>query len=256
MPNPRKRFGQHFLTDHQVIDHIILAIAPQPNDHLVEIGPGQGALTFPVLKKIKQLEVVELDRDLIPHLKLRTRHTGQLIIHEADALEFDFGELQNDKRLLRVFGNLPYNISTPLLFHLLEYAKQISDMTFMLQKEVAERIVASPSTEHYSRLSIMVQYHCSSQLLFDVPPAAFFPQPQVTSSIIKMIPYQVLPAVARDYKKFADIVRQAFNMRRKTLHNSLKNMVSDAVWEKVQIDPRLRPENLSVKDYVSISNEL
>lgn len=256
MPSPRKRFGQHFLIDHQVIDRIIAAINPRQTDHLVEIGPGQGALTFPILKIVKELEVVELDRDLIPHLQLRTKHTGHLIIHQADALEFDFGKLRQDERGLRVFGNLPYNISTPLLFHLLEFAKQIVDMTFMLQKEVAERIAALPNTEHYGRLSIMMQYHCASELLFDVLPSAFFPQPQVTSSIIKMTPYKVLPVVARDYKIFESLVRQAFNMRRKTLHNSLKNMVSSDVWERVQIDPGLRPENLSVHQYVSLSNEL
>ena len=181
---PRKRFGQHFLSDQGIIQRIVAALAPRPGEHLVEIGPGQGAITLPILKLVKQFDVVELDRDLIPQLQERCAHAGKLQIHSADALEFDFSSLKNDARLLRVFGNLPYNISTPLIFHLLDFAPVIADMLFMLQREVAERLAAETASEHYGRLSVMVQYHCQVDLLFDVPPEAFYPPPQVTSSII------------------------------------------------------------------------
>lgn len=256
MHSPRKRFGQHFLCDKEVIARIVAVIAPKRGERIVEIGPGQGAITFPILKIAKHLDAVEFDRDLIPHLQERSPIYGFLNIHEADALTFDFSRLHRDDRKLRIIGNLPYNISTPLLFHLLEYAPLISDMIFMLQKEVAHRLAAEPSSEFYGRLSVMMQYHCQVQLIFDVQPNAFYPQPKVKSSIIKLIPYQQLPHVAKDYKRFSDLVRQAFSLRRKTLHNSLKSMVTDDTWEKVQIDSRLRPENLSVGDYVKISNAL
>lgn len=239
-----------------IIRRIITAIAPLPDQHLVEIGPGQGALTFPILKQLHSLDVIELDRDLIPHLQERIPRQGRLHIHQADALEFDFASLKTDNRPLRVFGNLPYNISTPLIFHLLEYTSIINDMIFMLQKEVAARLAAPPDTEHYARLSIMVQYHCEALLLFEVPPSAFYPQPKVTSAIVKLIPHRQPPVIAEDYTLFANVVRQAFSQRRKTLHNSLKHMVPDTVWTQLAIDPKLRPENLSVKDYVAISNAL
>src|SRR5687768_5300534 len=160
MHAPRKRFGQHFLCDPTVVDRIVAALAPKSTDYLVEIGPGQGAITLPIIKQTKQLEVVELDRDLIPELKDRIGTRGNLLVHEADALKFDFASLKTSEKRLRVFGNLPYNISTPLLFHLLTFADIISDMLFMLQKEVAERITADVDTEHYGRLSVMMQYHC------------------------------------------------------------------------------------------------
>lgn len=181
MHTPRKRFGQHFLCDHHVIQHIVSALSPEPNQHLIEIGPGGGALTTPVLKKMKQLEVIELDRDLIVELKERYRQYPDLAIYSADVLEFDFSTIKKDDRLLRIFGNLPYNISTPLIFHLLTYTSIIADMLFMLQKEVAERMAAPTNTENYGRLSVMVQYHCQVELLFDVPPSAFSPPPKVQS---------------------------------------------------------------------------
>jgi 16S rRNA (adenine1518-N6/adenine1519-N6)-dimethyltransferase len=255
-PVPRKRFGQHFLRDQAVIKRIIASLAPQSSEHLIEIGPGQGALTVPVLKQIKQLEVIEFDRDLIPVLHERCDALGRLIVHEKDVLQFDFASVKKDDRLLRVFGNLPYNISTPLIFHLLDYASIISDMVFMLQKEVAERLAAEPSTEHYGRLSVMVQYHCQVDLLFDVAPSAFHPPPQVQSSILRLTPYHTLPLHAKNYDVFADLVKQAFGQRRKTLRNSLKNIVSDAVWEKLQIKPTQRPEELSVNEFVAMSNQL
>lgn len=253
---PRKRFGQHFLCDPTIVDRIVAALAPKTTDHLVEIGPGQGAITLPIIKQIKQLEVVELDRDLIPELKERIGSRGNLIVHEADALKFDFAQLKNSTKKLRVFGNLPYNISTPLLFHLLTFTDIISDMLFMLQKEVAERITADVDTEHYGRLSVMMQYRCAGQLLFDVPPEAFFPPPKVQSSIIKLIPFVTLPVIANNEETFSAVVKQAFEMRRKTLRNSLKRLVDDTVWEKSGINPQRRAENLSVAEFVTISNYL
>lgn len=256
MHTPRKRFGQNFLCDQQVVSHIVASLAPGKMDHLVEIGPGQGALTLPVLKKVKTLEVVELDRDLIPALKERAGSQGDLIIHQADALKFNFASLKTDDRPLRVFGNLPYNISTPLLFHLLTFTNLISDMMFMLQKEVAERIAAPVNSDHYGRLSVMVQYHCTTELLFIVPPEAFYPAPKVQSSIIKLTPHKVLPFVANNYATFESVVKHAFEMRRKTLRNSLKKLIDDALWEKIGINPQSRAENLSVEEFVKISNYL
>jgi 16S rRNA (adenine1518-N6/adenine1519-N6)-dimethyltransferase len=254
--SPRKRFGQHFLEDDQVIQRLVDVIAPEPGQHLVEIGPGHGALTFPVLRKSHEMDVVELDRDLIPTLRARAQNVGTLIIHEADALDFDFGGLKNDVRMLRLIGNLPYNISTPLIFHLLEFAADITDMHFMLQKEVVDRLAADKGTADYGRLSIMVQYHCQVSSLFDVPPEAFNPPPRVNSSIVRLVPYQTLPNVAKDYGHFRELVKQAFGQRRKTLRNCLKKMISDDDWQHLTIDSKLRAEQLSVADYVNLSNTL
>jgi 16S rRNA (adenine1518-N6/adenine1519-N6)-dimethyltransferase len=251
---PRKRFGQHFLCDQGIIQQIVQALDPKPNEHLIEIGPGQGAITVPILKKVKCLEVIELDRDVITVLQQRIHHADQLKIYNEDVLQFDFAQLKIDDRLLRIFGNLPYNISTPVMFHLLKYTADIVDMLFMLQKEVAERLCAKPSTEHYGRLSVMMQYHCQVQLLFNVPAKAFFPPPQVQSSMVRLVPYKIYPHQAHHYPVFHEIVKQAFSQRRKTLRNSLKKMVSDEVWEQVNIRSDLRAENLSVQDYVEISN--
>ena len=256
MQRPRKRFGQHFLSDQAIIHRIVAALAPAPHDHLIEIGPGQGALTLPVLKLVKHLDVVELDRDLVPELERRTKNTGELTIYSCDALEFDFASVKLDERKLRVFGNLPYNISTPLIFHLLTFSSVISDMLFMLQKEVAERLAAETDSEHYGRLSVMAQYHCQIELLFDVPAQAFFPPPQVKSSMVKLIPYVKPPYLANDYQLFSDIVRLAFGQRRKTLRNSLKTLMNDSAWEKVSVHSDRRAEELSVKEFVEISNVL
>lgn len=253
---PKKRFGQNFLHDKHIIQGIVDAIAPIEGQHLVEIGPGQGALTRPVLKKIKKLDVVELDRDLIPELKTLCEYDGELIVHQCDALEFDFGKLVTDKNLLRVIGNLPYNISTPLIFHLLEYAPQIIDMHFMLQKEVVDRLAGRSGTSDFGRLSVMVQYHCEVTSLFDVPPEAFTPAPKVNSSIVRLVPYKTLPFVANNYSHFASLVKQAFSQRRKTLRNCLKQIMTSGDWERVRIDPILRAEQLTVEDYVRMSNIL
>lgn len=250
----RKRFGQHFLHDKQIIQRLVNAINPQPGQHLVEIGPGQGALTVPILKTAEQLHVIELDWDLIPALKTRCLGKGALIVHQGDALEFDFESLVENAEPLRIIGNLPYNISTPLIFHLLEYSRYITDMHFMLQKEVVDRLAAKAGDDAYGRLSIMVQYHCQVTSLFYVPPGAFYPPPQVDSSVVRLVPYHEIPHRAVNVEHFAQLVREAFSHRRKTLRNSVKNMVGDDVWERCSIDSRLRPEQLSVADYVYISN--
>jgi 16S rRNA (adenine1518-N6/adenine1519-N6)-dimethyltransferase len=252
---PRKRFGQHFLVDKNIITRLVDAIAPLASDNLVEIGPGQGALTIPVLKKINTLRVVELDRDLIPILTERCKAHGELIVYQADALAFDFQQLVNESPL-RIIGNLPYNISTPLIFHLLTYAKHVKDMHFMLQKEVVDRLAAKLGNSDYGRLSIMVQYHCEVTALFDVPPEAFDPPPKVNSSIVRILPFKEIPFVATNYDHFARLVKQAFNQRRKTLRNCLKVMVTDHDWQRSGIDPSLRPEQLHVRHYVALSNLL
>lgn len=256
MHTPRKRFGQHFLCDQAFIHQIVATIAPQKLDHLVEIGPGQGALTVPILREVKALEVVELDRDLVPELKRRTKNSKALTIYTADALTFDFDAIKKDDRMLRVFGNLPYNISTPLIFHLLKFTDIISDMIFMLQKEVARRLTAKINTHDYSRLTVMVQYHCQVELLFDVPNSAFYPMPQVQSSMVRFTPYRELPHQAQDYALFASLVKHAFGQRRKTLRNSLKELVDDQIWATLMIHSDQRPENLQVSDFVAISNAI
>lgn len=253
---PRKRFGQHFLHDKTIIQRLVDAISPSTEDHIVEIGPGQGALTAPILKKTHRMDVVELDRDLIPALKLRCKELGELSVYEGDALEFDFAQLFRDAKPMRLIGNLPYNISTPLIFHLLKYATHIQDMHFMLQKEVVDRMAAKVGNDAYGRLGIMVQYHCQVVALFDVPPGAFYPPPQVQSSIVKLIPYHPIPHHAHDYEHFSKLVKLAFSQRRKTLRNCLKTLLQDEDWQRVNVDPQLRPEQLRMEDYVKLSNAL
>lgn len=251
---PRKRFGQHFLSDESVIRHIVESLDPRADQHLIEIGPGQGALTVPVLRLVHELEAVELDRELIPVLSARCQRAGHLRIYEADVLDFDFAGVRTDNRKLRIFGNLPYNISTPLIFHLIRFSDMIRDMLFMLQKEVALRLAAEADSEHYGRLSVMVQYHCNVHLLFHVSREAFYPPPKVESTIIRLVPHEQYPFRAQDEKMFEQIVRQAFGQRRKTLRNSLRETVDDSIWERVAIRSDLRAENLTVKDFVDISN--
>jgi 16S rRNA (adenine1518-N6/adenine1519-N6)-dimethyltransferase len=252
----RKRFGQHFLCDQEIIKRIIASLAPKSTDHLIEIGPGQGALTVPILKQINDLEVIEIDRDLIHTLQTRAKHSAGLCIYSADVLDFDFATLKKDGRPLRIFGNLPYNISTPLIFHLLNYANIIADMLFMLQKEVAHRLAAKADSSDYGRLSVMVQYHFRVELLFDVPSSAFYPPPQVQSSMVRLVPYSEYPYKAHNYSLFASIVKHAFGQRRKTLRNSLRDIVDDEIWTHIQIHSDLRAENLQLKDFVEISNAL
>ncbi len=250
----KKRFGQHFLRDHGVIQTLIQYINPKQDQQIIEIGPGMGALTFPLLEQVGFMEVIEIDRDVIQHLQ---RQGGdRLTVHNVDALKFDLKQLLNDNQPLRIVGNLPYNISTPLIFHLLEYAPHIQDMHFMLQKEVVDRITAQPGNKTYGRLSVMVQYHCDTEYLFYVGPEAFSPPPKVDSAVLRLQPWQQKPYQANDIKLFSQVVTQAFSMRRKTLRNTLKKLLTIEQIEAVGIDTGLRPENLSVKDYVALSNLL
>lgn len=254
---PRKRFGQHFLIDASIIEQIINLIDPKPTDTLVEIGPGIGALTVAMLKKAKKITAIELDLNLIPLLEDACRDHGDLLVYAEDALSFDFNQLLEPvQNLMRVFGNLPYNISTPLLFHLLRYSKHIQDMHFMLQKEVVDRMAAQPDSSSYGRLSVMIQYHCTVLPLLFVPPTAFLPPPKVESAVVRLVPHKnpFYPAV--DYALFENLVRHAFGMRRKTLKNALKKWVTPEMWERVEIDSQLRPEVLSVEDYVKLSNAI
>ena len=253
---PRKRFSQHFLRDKEIVHRIITALDPKPHEHLVEIGPGQGALTFPILENTHELEAIELDRELVALLQAHDKKIGNLQIHSADVLTFNFADLKQDERLLRIFGNLPYNISTPLIFHLLSFTSIIADMLFMLQKEVAWRLAARVNTKQYGRMSVMVQYHCHVEVLFDVPADAFYPVPQVCSSIVRLVPHRQAPYFVKDYAFFAKIVKLAFGQRRKTLRNSLKDLIDDDCWMRFQLSSGLRPENLTVKDFVEFSNQL
>lgn len=253
----RKRFGQNFLVDDHVIRQIVTAIHPQKDDNLVEIGPGQGAITAPLLDALEHLHVIELDRDLIPRLQQKFTHHSGLQIHQADALKFDFAQLASPEKPLRVVGNLPYNISTPLIFHLLSYQDKIADMHFMLQKEVVQRMAAGTSEEHYGRLGIMCQYYCDVEYLFGVGPDSFNPAPKVESAIVRLIPHKTLPLIAESAKMLDKVVRTAFQQRRKTLRNALKPLVDDLqCLSQLGIDLGKRPENLSLADYVSLANYL
>ncbi|GHB16526.1 16S rRNA (adenine(1518)-N(6)/adenine(1519)-N(6))-dimethyltransferase RsmA [Salinicola rhizosphaerae] len=255
LPRARKRFGQNFLQDSGIISRIVRSIGPRAEDRLVEIGPGQGALTAPLLAAAGALEVIELDRDLIPGLRVQFYDYPEFTIHEGDALKFDFQALsQEDGRQLRVVGNLPYNISTPIIFHLLAARGAIADMHFMLQKEVVERLAAQPGGSNWGRLSVMTQYYCQVESLFVVPPEAFVPRPKVDSAIVRLTPFRELPATARDEAHFADIVRAAFGQRRKTLRNNFKGIIAADALEALGIDPGRRPQTLSVGELVTISN--
>lgn len=247
---PRKRFGQNFLIDPQVVANIVHAINPLKNDLLVEIGPGLGALTWPLLQLLDHLYVVELDRDIVERLE-KKYPKDQLTIYSADALKFDFSVLGDN---LRVIGNLPYNISTPILFHLNKYAANIRDMHFMLQKEVVDRMVALPSSRDYGRLSVMLQYSFEMEQVFVVSPASFQPAPKVESAIVRMFPLRQPIHVAKDEKLFALVVSNAFSQRRKTLRNSLSGCLKPVDFEVINIDPSQRAENLSVAQFVAIAN--
>ena len=249
----RKRFGQNFLVDHQVINRIVRAINPWEGDNLVEIGPGKGALTRLLLDQCPGLQVIELDRDLIP--MLQAQFAG-LTVHQADALKFDFARLASADNPLRVVGNLPYNISTPLIFHLLSFENRIKDMHFMLQKEVVERLAAPPGHKNYGRLSIMTQYHCQVENLFSVGPECFRPAPKVDSAIVRLTPFKSKPFSANHVGMFEKLVRVAFQQRRKTLKNALRNLNEEIDPNQIDLDLSQRPEKLSVEDYVRLSNWL
>jgi len=252
-PKARKRFGQNFLTEQSVIDDIVAAIDPQKGEHLVEIGPGRAALTLPLLQNSDQLDVIELDRDLVPLLQSRLSAFEHLTIHEADALSFDYRTLVKADEKLRVIGNLPYNITTPLLFHLLQQAEHIEDMCFMLQKEVVQRICASPGGKQYGRLSIMVQYQCQAEMLFIVPPEAFEPIPKVDSAIIYLRPLRDFVGGEVCIDSLGKLVTQAFSQRRKTIANTLKKMVTKEMLLAEGIQLEQRPETVSVSQFVALT---
>ncbi len=249
---PRRRFGQNFLVDRGIISAIVSAIDPRPGDTVVEIGPGLGAISEPLLARLDHLHVVEIDRDLIARLKKQYPPT-RMTIHEGDALAFDFAGIGGD---LRLVGNLPYNISTPLLFHLAEYAGRVRDMHFMLQREVVERMVALPGDSDFSRISVMLQYRFHIERLIDVPPESFDPPPRVQSAVVRLIPRDAAELNAKSQEKLAQVVQTAFSQRRKMLRNTLKGTLSDAGFAELGIVPTCRPEDVSVADYVRIANYL
>ena len=249
----RKRFGQNFLHDQNVIARIVNQIQPREGQRLVEIGPGKGALTREVLAYIPHMDVVELDRDLIPILQAELG--PQLSIHNTDAMKFDFCSLVEAGQKLRVIGNLPYNISTPLIFHLLGLRTCIQDMHFMLQNEVVERMQAGPGSKTYGRLGIMVQYFCRVEKLFIVPPEAFSPAPKVDSAIVRLVPYAEPPYPVESVDTLTKLVAQAFSQRRKTLRNCLKGWLDEEAILAVGVDPTRRPEQLSLQDFVALCNQ-
>lgn len=252
----RKRFGQNFLHDEMIIDKIVTAIDPQIGDNLVEIGPGLGAITEPVCDLTDHLNVVELDKDLAERLIHHPFLAPKLTVHQGDAMQFDFASLIKGDEKLKVFGNLPYNISTPLLFHLFEFADRIEHMHFMLQKEVVKRMVASHGSKAFGRLSVMTQYYCHAIPVIDVPPECFKPAPKVDSAVIRLIPKQPSERNAKSTKLLNTVCLEAFNQRRKTLRNSLANLLDSNAFAQLNIDPSLRAENLSLHQFIEIANWL
>lgn len=248
--SPRKRFGQNFLQNKHVIEDILRAINPQAKDNMLEIGPGLGALTQPLLRRLDHLTAVEIDTDLQAYLAELPIAQGKLKIIPADALTIDYSQFGPD---LRVVGNLPYNISTPILIHLLQFASYIDDMYFMLQKEVVDRMAASPGTKAYGRLSVMLQYHCEVEHLFNVPPEAFDPQPKVDSAMVRLIPFRTSPFDSVAVDQLQSLVASAFAMRRKTLTNNLKGIISFNQLADLGIDGGKRPEQISVAEYVQLA---
>lgn len=250
---PRKRFGQHFLTDPGVIGAIVDAIRPRDTDRMVEIGPGPGAITAPLSGRVAHLDVVELDRDLAARLETTFADNDAVTIYQADALDFDFTALGSG---LRIVGNLPYNISTPLLFRLLEQRHVIRDMHFMLQKEVVDRMAASPGSKAYGRLTIMLGSYFDIEALFDVEPGAFDPPPAVTSAVVRLRPIAEDHVGVQDRNLLSSIVATAFNQRRKTLKNALSNVAGEEDLDALGIDSGLRPENLAIDDWIALANRL
>ncbi|MDO4906432.1 16S rRNA (adenine(1518)-N(6)/adenine(1519)-N(6))-dimethyltransferase RsmA [Neisseria sp.] len=248
----RKRFGQNFLQDTRIINDIVNAVRPQPGDVVVEIGPGLAAITEPLAKKLDKLHVIEIDRDIVDRLKTLP-FADKLVIHEGDVLQFDFNSVAGKKKIV---GNLPYNISTPLLFRLSEVADDVIDMHFMLQKEVVERMTARPKTNDYGRLSVMLQYFFEMETLIGVPPESFDPAPKVDSAVVRMIPVKHRIGEAQDFGHFAKLVKQAFAQRRKTIRNNLKGMAADEDLQAVGINPQDRAEHIAPELYVKLSNYL
>ena len=250
----KKQFGQNFLNNDGIIRQIVNAIHPQPDQHLVEIGPGEAALTTPLVQQVKRLDIIEIDRDLHQPLRNKLGHYPAFALHQADALSFDYAQLVTNNQPLRLVGNLPYNISSPLIFHLLNYLDAIADMHFMLQKEVVERLTATPGHKAFGRLSVMVQYYCEAELLFIVGPQHFDPPPKVDSAIVRLTPRRPLPYQANNLADFAALVKQSFAMKRKTLRNNLKGWLDDTDYAACDIDPSLRAEALAVADFVTLAN--
>jgi len=248
----KKKFGQNFLKDAAVIHSIIQSINPLPNDLLIEIGPGLGALTKPLLEKTNRLLAIELDRDIVSWMENEYSKKNITIFNE-DVLNFNFNQFDQK---IRIVGNLPYNISTPILFKCIDNILNIKDLHFMLQKEVVDRMIAIPSSPEYGRLSVMLQYYFAMEHLVDVPKESFEPEPKVESSFVRLIPYEQYPFIANNIEQFARIVKEAFSQRRKTIRNTLKSFISENDFEKIGINPQLRAENLSVSDFVKISNYL
>ncbi len=250
---PRKRFGQNFLHDPGIIGRIVDAIHPREGEHLVEIGPGQGALTEGLLAGGCRLDAIELDRDLVPGLRERFGTSDRFQVIEADALKVDFAALANSDTPLRVVGNLPYNISTPLIFHLLTAAAHIQDMHFMLQREVVNRLAAGPGTKAWGKLGVMAQYHCRVDALFEVPPGAFHPPPKVVSAIVRLVPRAQAAEPERE-KRLRRVVSAAFSQRRKTLRNTLRDLVDVQQLQELGIDPGARAETLSLEQFLAIGD--
>jgi len=250
----KKRFGQNFLHDAAIISDIVDAINPEPGENLVEIGPGLAALTEPVIERAGKLTVVELDRDLVERLRHHPFLAPHLTIYEHDALQFDFAQLATAERPLRIFGNLPYNISTPLIFHLLTFKNNVKDMHFMLQKEVVARMAAAPGSKTYGRLSIMTQYQCQVLPVMEIAPEAFMPPPKVDSAIVRLIPHQQIVNPVKDLKALNHVCLTAFNQRRKTIRNSFKKIITVKSLEQLAIDATLRPENLTIDEYKKIAD--
>ena len=251
----RKRFGQNFLHDQQVIDRIISSIAPRPKDLLVEIGPGQAALTLPLLASGAELHLIEIDRDLVTKLQKQFSENTNITIHACDALKANLPEITAN-RPFRLIGNLPYNISTPLIFHILQWHELVVDMHFMLQKEVVDRMAAPPGSRTYGRLSVMTQFRCKVTPLFDVQPESFSPVPRVCSSIVRLQPLEHPPADAGSFKNLERLVSAAFSKRRKTLRNSLRELLSADQIIAVDIDPGQRAEQLSLSQFAALARLL
>ena len=252
----RKRFGQHLLSNPNIITNIVKVIHPKEDDTLVEIGPGRGAITIPILKRVGALQAIELDRDIAKEVTENCKHIGELTIHQGDVLNFDFSTIADTENPIRLFGNLPYNISTPLLFHLLKFSDLIIDMHFMLQKEVVDRIITTAGDSNYSRLSIMIQCSYKVESLFDISPNDFTPPPKVNSSFMRLIPTNEYQKQIKDHCIFRKLVETAFQQRRKTIKNSLSNLATEKQLINADIQVTQRPQEISIPQYIKLSNEL
>lgn len=251
----RKRFGQNFLTDKSLIQRIVNTINPAAGELILEIGPGQAAISKPLAESGAELHLLEIDRDLVARLKLIFEPMGLAKVHQGDALKMDYSDIVQN-RAFRLVGNLPYNISTPLIFHVLQWNEQVIDMHFMLQQEVVRRMAASPGSKAWGKLSVMCQYRCSVTPLFNVPPEAFSPAPRVQSSIVRLIPHPQPPVRVANLSAFERVVNQAFSQRRKTLRNSLRSVLDAPSIESAGIDPGIRPEMLSLEQFAALSELL